>query len=323
MKKRISDMMDNIQDDSVDIQIKDIASSQRIKEVTMSKLHPAAKTYTHKHRPHRVLLIAAAIAMALSAGALALWRLSLRDLEGPKEVFTDQGTLSLSSMQGTAQYAAAAEWEGHVQRWFDEGENMVQPGYVPDEYAMYNAFSQEAKDTLDALLAKYGLKMHGMPANPGTLDELYSAVGVSGFMPGPGGERPASCTLYVDGTFSCSSAAELLNARAVNYQLCAFGKEYFTRGAYMLADRLEEPEEWTYTTSSGVEVLLALGSGKSILAVDMDDCFIFVDIMSGRTNAAAGNDAAAAAYGAPALSKAALEAFAEGFDFKAINGLSA
>ena len=290
----------------------------------MSKLNLDTKTYTHKHKTSRVLLIAAMIVMALSASAFAIWKLSLRDLEGPKEVFSEQSTLSLSSIQGTTQYIAAAEWERHVQEWFDEGENMVQPDYVADEYSMYEAISQEAKDTLDALLVKYDLKMHGMPTYPGTLDELYSAVGVSGFMPAPGtgGVQPVSGTLYDDGTFSLNCAADLPDVGTVAYQFYSFGKAYFTRGAYMLADRLEAPEEWIYTTSEGIDVLLAIGRYKSILAVDMDDCFIFVNIMSGRMNDAAGNDGATAAYGAPTLDRMALEAFADSFDFKIINALS-
>lgn len=325
MEKKISDMMDHILDDTVDIQILDIASSKKIKEETMSKLYTKTDSNKRVRKTASIILIAAVIALALSASAFAICQLCLEGLKGPAEVFPDDNMLSLVSIQGTTQYAAATEWEGYVQAWYDAGENMVEPGMETDEYFYYHAITQEARDTLDALLKKYDLKMHSAPTNANTLAELYSTVGISGFMPAIGetGDYPVSGTIYDDGTFSFNCTADLSGAGSVSYQFYSFGKDYFTRGIYMFEDRLESPEEWQYTTADGVDVLLALGEYKSILAVDMDNCFIFVNIMSGKSNETTGTDGADASYGMPTLDKAALEVFAESFDFTAINGLSA
>ena len=65
MKKKISDWMDYIQDDSVPIRLKEIASSEKIKEATMKKIHAETKTRTRSRKASRVLLVAAAAAMAL------------------------------------------------------------------------------------------------------------------------------------------------------------------------------------------------------------------------------------------------------------------
>lgn len=77
MKKKISDMMDYIQDDSVNIQIKNIASSQKILEATRSKLHTDRKIHDTDNiipRPVRrfsAALIAAVLILSLSVTAFA------------------------------------------------------------------------------------------------------------------------------------------------------------------------------------------------------------------------------------------------------------
>ncbi len=68
MEVKISDMMDTILDDTVQFQIKNIASSDRIREATMKKLHDNADA----HRcPGKVttILIAAVITVSLLTGA--------------------------------------------------------------------------------------------------------------------------------------------------------------------------------------------------------------------------------------------------------------
>ena len=76
MKKKISDMMDYIQDDSVN-QIKNIASSQKILEATRSKLHTDRKIHDTDNiipRPVRrfsAALIAAVLILSLSVTAFA------------------------------------------------------------------------------------------------------------------------------------------------------------------------------------------------------------------------------------------------------------
>ena len=59
-------MMDHIQDGSVPIQIKTIASCENIKEATMAKLHEKPKTSKRSYRASRFVLIAALVVLALS-----------------------------------------------------------------------------------------------------------------------------------------------------------------------------------------------------------------------------------------------------------------
>lgn len=320
MKVKISDMMAHIEDDSVTLRTDNTASLANIKEATMKKIHGDNTGHKTPRRLSRTLLIAAVVAAALSISALAVWRLSLKELEA------QNGSLSMAGLRGTAQYAASEEWEGYVQDWFDKGENMAEPGSETDEYFDYCALSEEAKAELDSLLDRYDLKMHETPVYAYTLEELYALTGRSGFMPAgaQSGEYPVGGRFYPDGTFFFNGDLDVPDAGGVAYQFYSCNKDYFTRGLSLLSERLENPVEWTYTTSEGVAVLLALGSYTSVMAADMDDCFVFVNILSGRDNdRQGGSDAATAAYGAPILDRAALEALAESFDLTAINDLSA
>lgn len=320
MKKKISDMMDYIQDDSVQLQAKDIASD-RIKEEVMSKLHTKLIIKKHTHRASRALLLAAIIVMVLSVSAFAIWHFDLKDMRGPTVPVGTENfkTLSLNGFAGMPEYEAAQEWEGYLSKWFDAGENMVTPEYVADEYSMYGAHSQEAKDTLDMLLVKYALKMHKSWTEPRSLDELYTAAGKENFLPpaGDSGEYPISGKLYDDGSLTFNCAAALSNGADVRYQLYSLTKGTFTRIGSLLADA-DDFEEWRYTTGSGADVLLAISENKSIMVADMESYFIFVNILSGTIN----NSEVKTSYGALPISKNDLETFAESFDFDKINSLS-
>ena len=71
---RISDLMDAIQDDTVPVRERDVAASERIKEVTMAKLHANNLETNKKKRLGKssaAAIIAAAVVLALAGTALA------------------------------------------------------------------------------------------------------------------------------------------------------------------------------------------------------------------------------------------------------------
>lgn len=321
LEKKISDMMDSIQDDSVQIRIKNVASTEKIKEAAMNKINERTNSKHHTHKASRILLIAAVTVMVLSVGAFAIYHFGLRDLAGQTvQIGSEKApTLSLSGLKGTPEYDAAREWENYVQKSYKAGSNELSVNLVWDMYAENQAFSQEAKDKLDSILSKYGLKMHDSRTGVRSFDELYAAAGVSGFMPPSGGNGayPLGGAFYNDGTFSFNSAAVMPGGADVRYQFYCLAKGAFTRTGYLLADA-ENYEEWTYTTSNGTDVLLAISANKSIMAVNLDSSFVFVNILSGMEN----NDGSMSSYDAPPIKKSDLEAFADSFDFAVIGDLA-
>jgi hypothetical protein len=325
MNKRISDIFDCVEYCPLRVREEKTQSSERIIDLTMKKITAdeaadGGVTRRARRRFAAVAVAAVLVVTALSATAFAIYRFGLRDLAGPAQIGAERvGTLSLNGLAGSAEYEAAREWESHVDAWYANGENLFTPDMTPDAYTQYNAASQEAKDTLDGILGKYSLKMHNMPGYVRTDYELYAALGVGGFMPdaGDSGEYPVSGTYYDDGTFTFNSAAALPGGIDVRYQLYHLVRGSFTRIGYLLADA-DDFEEWVYTAKGGADVLLAVGANRSAMAAELDGGFVFVNILSGTEN----SDESLSSYGAAPIDKRALEAFADGFDLAAIDGIN-
>lgn len=323
-------MMALIQDDTVPLQIETIASSERIKELTMAKIH--TKTHKRINKASRMLLIAAVAVMVLTASALAVVTLNfgLKDMQG-----RTAHSISSNGFSGMPEYEAGVEWSAYLHEAYEEGTNDPplpdETGHVEeDSYYKYGAYSQEAKDTLDALLEKYGLKMHESRTECRSIEALYNAAGKEGFMPAvgdnvadgdeyplSGGDKyPISGVYYDDGTFNFTCGALLSDGRSILYNVECIAKGTFTRDAGVNGGP-DEYEEWSYTTEGGTDVLLAISKNKSILAADLDNCYVFINIRSGTVN-----DSGDGSMGAPTVDKSDLEALAEEFDFVVINSLS-
>ncbi|MDR0819544.1 MAG: hypothetical protein LBN43_08250 [Oscillospiraceae bacterium] len=325
MNKKISDIMDCVEYYPLSVQEKKTRSAERIVNLTMKKI-TAEKAAVSSYVPRRTrkslasVALAAVLVVALAGTAFAIYRFGLKDLAGPTRIGEEQvHTLSLNGLKGSPEYEAAQEWESYVNQWYKEGENITPPDLIPDAYSQYNAFSEEAKDTLDGILDKYNLKMHNAPTYVHSLDELYSALGINGFIPalGNNGEYPVSGTFYEDGTFSFNSAAAMPNSVDVRYQFYRFTKGTLTRTGFLIANA-DDFEEWVYTTERGIEVVLAISGNKSIMAVNLDNSFVFVNVLSGTEN----NDSSRTSFGASPIEKCDLEAFADSFDLVALNGVT-
>jgi uncharacterized protein YkvS len=73
MEKRITDLLDCIQDDSVQLQSKDVSSIERIKEATLNKIQKReSSTFRVKKKLSRTALVAAIVAEGLIISALAV-----------------------------------------------------------------------------------------------------------------------------------------------------------------------------------------------------------------------------------------------------------
>ena len=285
--------------------------------VEAADMHPAheeAKTIKRSRKASRILLIAAAVVMVLSVGVLATRHFGLKDMQG-----IDDNKLTKNGIAGMPEYEAAIEWEsrlGYLNRY---GTNVITVDMIGDYdiYWDYNAFTQEAKDELDALLEKYGLRMHESRTEAKSVDALYDAAGSRDFMPavGDSAEMPVGGRYYKDGSFTFNCAAVLPDGTNIRYSLYSLKKGTFIRIGY-LGTNMKEFEEWGYRTEDGTDVLLAIRANQSILAADLDNCYVFIHILSGRENTGGH------AVGAQTVDKSTLEAFAECFDFVTINSLA-
>lgn len=83
MKRRISDLLNGIQDDTVEISSETPLSPQRIKELTMSKINKEKKTTSGKRIVFRILVAAAAVSL------MTLTALAAENLFGAGDWFRD------------------------------------------------------------------------------------------------------------------------------------------------------------------------------------------------------------------------------------------
>lgn len=324
MKIKISGMMDYIQDESVRVGGWAGVSAERVKERTMANLGAAPKGRGKSLRVSRILLIAAAVAAVLSVSAVASRGFGLREMQG---TVPDSGsTVTVPGLSGTPEYQAALEWQGYLDEWYKTGENENDPYNTHwDVYDYEGAHSQLARDTLDSIVEKYGLRMKTkVHTSVESLEELYSELGADGFLPempksreydASGREFEAEGRVFDGGGFAFFCAADFPGGY-VKYSIRCYAKGIFDYGWHEYDYGYED---WNYTTAEGVEVMLALGSAQSIIAADLENCFIRVNIHSGTHNIMQAHSS----YGEPTLDREDLEAIADIFDLAAIDALVA
>jgi len=270
----------------------------------------------------RIAALAAALTLVFLLGvtAYATGLFGILDLKAELAANPEAELISLTGYRGSKQYQAAVEWENYLLEANESGTNAFDPEQAFDEkYGSYNAFSQEARDRLDALLEKYGLKKYDRWEAVTGQTGLYAAVGVSDFLPASGGlgdleMEPFGTVFDGKSIASFSDSATLGDGKNFPYDLFRIQSDTFLYTGFLVGN-VEDFEEWTYTTEDGTAVTLCLGKIQSLLIAPLDNCFVFFNIRTGSAN----DDPNRSSYGRPTLTKADLEEFAEMIDFTAMD----
>lgn len=276
------------------------------------------RLYTRK-----VWLIAAVIALTLLlVGCAIVYVLSLQNLaigeeyreyyDGSSESVT---ILSIQGVKGTPGYQAAKEWREWLQTYDqDQSVRFSEEAYAEDfgdEYYAYNLYSRDMKDKLDQICAKYNLKLLGKLYLDPDEAAACQALQIQGILR-PGVQAKThfrGMRYYAGGSFGVEGTMTLTAPdtpwpyeEIVSFD--CYRKDSFSEitasvgaeGSY---------EEWTYTTSNGVDVLIVLeqrnenlGHTAQIFADCGDYIFIFSAIEHDRI-----------------WTKEAVESYAEAFDF--------
>ena len=259
-----------------------------------------------------LLLVGCAIVYVLSLQNLAIGEEYREYYDGSSESVT---ILSVQGVKGTPGYQAAKEWREWLQT-YDQDQSVFfsEEAYAEDfgdEYYAYNLYSREMKDKLDEICAKYNLKLLGKLYVDPDETAACQALQIQGILrPGVqaetnfGGMHYYACGAFgVEGTMTLTAPDTPWPYEEIVSFDC-YRKDYFSEitatvgaeGSY---------EEWTYTTSNGVDVLMVLeqrnenlGHVAQIFADCGDYVFIFSAIERDRV-----------------WTKEALESYAEAFDF--------
>lgn len=283
-------------------------------EFRQGKQHTQVKHISTK----RIWLIAAAIVLSLLlVGCAIVYILSLQDMafgtrtqeyyDGSSQEVT---LLSIQGIKGSPGYRATAEWYEWLQTYDTDmsvyhSEKAFSEDFGDDYYA-YNLYSREMKDKLDEICEKYGLELLGKIYVDPDIEAGCKALQIPGiFRPGVNVEADfRQICYYANGSFDLEGYMSLdgENQHIVSYRCHrknAFSDLYSSVGPEGTYD------EWTYTTSYGVDVLMVLDyggvRGNASMYVEQGE-YVFLFGISEFEDM-------------PLPDKEMMEAYAEAFDF--------
>lgn len=220
----------------------------------------------------------------------------------------------LISLQGFAdsnESKAVAEWTNFCDSYDQDGALLAQVGNGPTgldpKYDLYLVYTQEMADKLDEILEKYNLALHTTFIDISSEEEFIQKAGTGNFL-GPV-NTAYSTYMYEDGTFHFDGGAILDSGKSIDYQFMNCKKGSFT-DVILNIGNIDDYKEWSYETTCGVTVRLAISPYKSLIITDLGDSFITVNVLAGT------------AYGfldeEGKITSADLEALADSFDYTLI-----
>lgn len=278
--------------------------------------------------PRRMWLIAAMIALILClVGCAVVYVLSLDNMILGIEFIEDRTgmteprtRLSLQGYVGSPSYQAAKEWFDFLQTYdpdgaiefSDEADSIV----FPEEYQFYHLYSVEMKEKLDEICQKYDLELLGPMLVDVTADDMFRELGINGIL-----REDAQAEIewssggvgyfFRNGTFDVEFSVKLTGEdNPWPYENVIFFRCHNKKSFDAVFLSMTDPtqfEQWNYTTSDGVEVLLVMGPDGALIVADIGDYFITV----GGIETKAGN----ILDGEHTMTREGLEAYAEIFDF--------
>lgn len=193
--------MENIEDSSVDLEEKDVVSSERIKELTKMKINEYGfKEKRSSKKKFVTVLIAAAVVSAVGISAFAAFKGGLEGVTfgdptdqtgsttterievpaGPEGPATEgeytceeppmNHLISLQGYSNTDEFKASKEWrefeENYDKDWkivdaYDKECKKTGKDPYEEKYPGYGIYSKEMADKVEELLKKYNLKLRG------------------------------------------------------------------------------------------------------------------------------------------------------------------
>ena len=292
MKVSIHELMDNIEDSSVQLEEQNVVSSERIKELTKMKIQNTSNIKRRSKKTALTIGIAVAVVGALGVSAFAALNGGLAGLsfgrsswspsieEDIKYSLPEREFISLQGYLDSPEYKATQEWiefedsydrDGKI---LDEHEaEMRRTGVDPfEEYNCYLVWSQEMADKIDEITAKYDLKLHTGLADCD--DKIVNEMCGEVFS----GEFIGGGYMFNDGTFQLDC-----NYAGVEFQIRRCMRGYFDT-TYLNIGNKANYEEYEYTTKSGVTVNISagktsLGMEKWVIAADLEKSFVTLNVM--------------------------------------------
>lgn len=238
--------------------------------------------------------------IVLPVGVMAKNWFGLRDLLIPGWG-NENGRITLFGYQESPEVQAYAEWNDFLANYdtdhkiAEELGNKIFVAEGREDWLLYHVYSYEMGEKLDEIAERYDLKLHTKMEDV-SLEKFISNVG-NIFLDEP-------CTggayIYEDGTFAFDGDVELIDGKDVAVQFRRAVKGTF-HDVFLSIGTLEEYTEWQYISDCGEPVLLALAPHKALVIADFEQCFVTVNVLSGRDDG---------------LTEATVQELADQFDFR-------
>ena len=295
MKINIRDLMENIEDSSVDLEETNVVSSERIKELTKMKINELGAAPKRKSKKTIItVLIAVAVVSALGITTFAAINGGLAsrtfgkstwapedetyvDSDGEEYTFPEREFISLQGYADSPEFQATGEWlefeDGYDRDFsivtaFDEEVKRTGVDPFEEKYGAYLIYSQEMADKVDEITAKYNLQLHKNLSDCDTdiVREKFGNV-FSEEVFGAG-------YMYDDGTFQLDCTY-----KNIEFQIRRCMRGYFDN-VYLNVGNIDNYEQWTYVTKDGYTVYLGIRSdGHAVISIDLEDSFVSMSIM--------------------------------------------
>ena len=313
-------------------------SNGRFYQETFSQVHGSAEIRWEDYQAMRrgkslkwaaALTAAVGLLAALSALAVAANFFGLRDIllpeQGRVQVSGEQGIavpgeyaykdfISLSGYNGTPESRALAEWRAFLERYDQDGAIISQVGNDPtgfeERYGQYLVYSQEMADTLEDIIARYGLKLHSRLEV--VLPHAWPLAAGNFFRENV---TPYTGYIYENGTFRLDGDAELGAGERLGYGTIEYQFSRSVKGTFddvtLNIGELSDFEEWGFQAADGTAVTLGLGAhSRSLILADLGDSFVLVNVLAGRE--------ADDTFSSGAIGREELEELADSFVYSAL-----
>ena len=266
----------------------------------------------------KLLLIAAVItAMLMLVGCTVVYVLHLQDMafgEKVQEYYDgssqERTLISIQGVKGSPGYLATKEWYEWLENYDKDmaiyhSEEAFSEDFGEDYYE-YNLYSREMKDKLDEICAKYGLGLLGRMYVDPDIDAACDSLQIDNiFRPEIQYEAEFDNILYyANGSFDVEGYIDISGAGEHIVSFRCHRKNAFT-DLYVDVGPEGTYEEWNYTTSYGVDVVIFIDEGMVARnAGIMADCGEYMYLLSVHEF-----------ENMPLPDKTGMELFAETFDF--------
>ena len=343
----IRELFADYEENSIEIREKQIVSSEKIKEDVMNRIEKPIRRKIRKWTGAALVAVICVVALAATALAVGLLQLDERrgDVIETEPVQMPEGYVAIApsavpseeiiytsvnaiGATDSPEYKAAREWNdwciahiednvlfpSRIESFTTEEIDAITEAIKNDVYVQMGANTDEAREVMDSIAAKYGLRIPESFRNVHPKD-LYDMTGKTDILPWEVSEGAG--ILYEGGGLSVTNDAALENGKTIPYCLIRSVRGMFSRPTNFIMEQDVE-EEWEYVTADGTAVTLDLGANRSVLMAELPNSFVYVSIRGGTENGDLSRDLT----GPDTLTRADLEAFAELIDFKTLDSIT-